>query len=174
MHEKRTIAVLVATLGLTGCIVIPAGGPVSPQSFTAWPSSANCAAPENVGAASREVLSRINAIRANAGLGQVRPSAPAAAAARGQACDNAARNAISHVGSDGSNLLTRLGREGVRPATAIENVGLGFANAETAVNWWMNSPGHRANILNPQVTGFGAAVVPAQNGKPSWVLVMLR
>jgi uncharacterized protein YkwD len=56
----------------------------------------------------------------------------------------------------------------VHSVDGAENIAMGYGNVEAAVNGWMNSSGHRANILNPgySLTGISAYVSP--NGTAFW------
>ena len=86
---------------------------------------------------------------------------PAARALRGQwhADDQAIHNAMSHIGSDGSVLSQRVERAGYFWWSTIgENVAANWPSGAAVMAAWMNSPGHRANILSPTFTHFGAGV----------------
>src|SRR5438093_9839540 len=52
-----------------------------------------------------------------------------------------------------------------------ENIAAAYADADAVMQAWMNSPGHRSNILNPSFThiGIGAANVPGSQWKNYWV-----
>ena len=52
---------------------------------------------------------------------------------------------------------------GISYRTAGENIAKGYASPEAVVNAWMNSPGHRANILNSTYTHIGVGYVPSGN-----------
>jgi uncharacterized protein YkwD len=95
-------------------------------------------------------------------------------AAQGAACDNANRHEISHVSSDGSHLRDRLHRVGYRFRSAAENTGRGFRSGTSAVDWWMHSPKHKANILMGSVNeiGIGIALSDAPDNKLHWILNM--
>jgi uncharacterized protein YkwD len=133
-----------------------------------------CTKPGNVSALQAEVLGNLNAEREAKGLAPVRLSAKLIKAAQGHACDNADRRSISHTSSDGGTLKTRLRKVGYSFRTAAENTGRGFGSGARAVDWWMNSPGHRANILLRKVrdVGIGIAVSRAPDSKLHWVLVV--
>jgi uncharacterized protein YkwD len=133
-----------------------------------------CTKPGNVSALQAEVLGNLNAEREAKGLAPVRLSAKLTKAAQGHACDNADRRSISHTSSDGGTLKTRLRKVGYSFRTAAENTGRGFGSGARAVDWWMNSPGHRANILLRKVrdVGIGIAVSRAPDSKLHWVLVV--
>jgi len=70
--------------------------------------------------------------------------------------DMAAHNFFSHTGSDGSDPGTRMRRAGYTRLTAWgENIADGQATPELVMAAWMNSAGHRANILNPGFVHIG-------------------
>lgn len=51
-----------------------------------------------------------------------------------------------------------------------ENVAAGQANCDVVVRAWMNSPGHRANILNPKFTNIGVAAKKSTKGTIFWTM----
>ncbi|MUU78714.1 CAP domain-containing protein [Winogradskyella endarachnes] len=55
--------------------------------------------------------------------------------------------------------------EAVEAKKVLENVGYGFCNAESVVNAWLNSDGHRANIENPNITEIGISSSQDTHGK---------
>lgn len=71
------------------------------------------------------------------------------AAAQGHALDMATNNFMSHTGSDGSTARERIVSAGYTGPSWGENVAGGYPTPTAVVNAWMNSSGHRANILNP-------------------------
>jgi len=50
-----------------------------------------------------------------------------------------------------------------------ENIAKGYTSAETVVQGWMESPGHRANILQARFTNIGTGYATDKNGTPYWV-----
>ena len=75
------------------------------------------------------------------------------------------RNAmIGHTGSDGSTPSQRLSRIDPSLRYGAENVTVGRRTPEEAVTAWMNSPGHRANILRENVTHLGVGFVQRPEG----------
>lgn len=133
-----------------------------------------CNIPANAAAMQDQLLSHLNAERRAHGLSPLRLSGKLDKAAQGHACDNAKRMSISHVSSDGGTLKNRLRRAGYAFRTAAENTGRGFASGARAVEWWMNSPKHRDNILlrKAKEVGIGIAVSPAPDNKIHWILVV--
>ena len=135
-------------------------------------AEAGCLQPGNAGALEAEVLGQLNAQRTARGLPALRMNAALEKAAQGHACDNAGRLSISHDSSDGSKLQHRLKRAGYKFGKASENTGRGFGSGTRAVEWWMNSPHHRDNILMADVkdVGIGIALSDAPDSKLHWVI----
>jgi len=65
----------------------------------------------------------------------------------------------------------RLAAVGYRWQAYAENVAYGQGSPAAALDAWMRSSGHRANILNPGLTEIGAAVAIGPDGRPYWVQV---
>lgn len=86
-------------------------------------------------------------------------NAQLAAAAQAKADDMVNRNYWSHDSPDGKTPWNFITAAGYQYQSAGENLAYGFDNADGAVTGWMNSPKHRANILdvNYQNVGFGIA-----------------
>lgn len=133
-----------------------------------------CSIPGNASALQQELLSHLNAERKARGLSPLTLSAKLDKAAQGHACDNASRRSISHTSSDGGTLKTRLRRAGYAFRTAAENTGRGFGSGARAVQWWMNSPKHKDNILlrKAREIGVGIALSPAPDNKLHWIIVV--
>ena len=107
-----------------------------------------------------------------AGGGIIRPlihSPELQAAAQAQADDLRDAGRVGHLGADGSSLSDRLRRAGYSACASAENVASGTPDIRSTIARWMDSPEHRANILNPQVTQFGFA-----SAGETWVLVLAR
>lgn len=68
-------------------------------------------------------------------------------------------------------LQSRLQAVGYSYATAAENVAWNSPSAQAVVGGWMNSAGHRANILNPGLTEIGTAMARSSKGESYWIQV---
>src|SRR5439155_24797900 len=68
--------------------------------------------------------------------------------------------AMSHTlaGAPQPTLVSRGDYSGYNYQAIAENIAYGYTSAVDVVNAWMNSPGHRANILNPNLTQVGTSV----------------
>ncbi len=137
-------------------------------------AQAGCIIPSNASAMQQDLLTHLNAERKARGLPGLVLSTKLDKAAQGHACDNAKRKSISHTSSDGGTLKTRLRKAGYAFRTAAENTGRGFATGARAVEWWMNSPKHKDNILlrKAREVGVGIAVSPAPDNKLHWIIVV--
>lgn len=73
------------------------------------------------------------------------------------AADMARYSYFSHTGRDGSDVASRATRAGYGWKAIGENIAAGQMQADTAVQGWLNSPGHCANIMAPAYTEMGTA-----------------
>ena len=109
------------------------------------------------------VLNQINATRTANGCAPVVSNPQLTAAAARQANDMLQNGVQSHTGSDGSSLVQRVRDAGYTAYADLGEVvfwGTGsLGTPATAVNWWMNSPGHRAIITNCELTDAGFSAV---------------
>ncbi|MFG2980237.1 CAP domain-containing protein [Streptomyces sp. NPDC048258] len=111
------------------------------------PEPPKTSAPPASGAAAA-VLSLVNQERAAAGCPALTLNAKLTKAAQDHSADMAAHSNMSHTGSDGSDPGARITRAGYTWSTYGENVAYGYSTPEKVMEGWMNSPGHRQNILN--------------------------
>ncbi len=117
-----------------------------------------------------------NGERSRAGLSELRPSDRLIRAAQIQAEQVAAAGRLDHTvaGAQYPRLEDRLEAAGYAWRNAGENLAFGQRGAADAMATWMNSPGHRANILNPDFTELGAGYIVDSNGRPYYVQVFGR
>ena len=121
---------------------------------------------------SNDAIALTNQERANAGLAPLNANGALNAAAAAHSADQAARNQMTHTGSNGSNAGDRIRAAGYSPGTWGENVAAGYSSASGVVAGWMGSSGHRANILNPAFTQIGVASATSANGTRYWTMVL--
>ena len=120
-----------------------------------------------VAAVEASVINLTNAQRVANGCGAMHTDNRLTAAALAHSTDMVTHNFFSHTGSDGSDFVTREARAGYSAASA-ENIAWGWSTAEIVVREWMNSPGHRANILNCGNVAVGVGLVKKADGTPYW------
>lgn len=109
--------------------------------------------------AKSDVFNSVNNERAKNGLGSLERHSGLDTVAHDHSLDMQSMSNLSHTGSDGSGVGERISRAGISYSTAGENVARGQTSAQQVMNSWMDSPGHRANILNPAYTHIGIGVV---------------
>lgn len=118
----------------------------------------------------RRVFDLVNAERTRRGLAPMRYDARLGQAAQRHSEDQAARRRMSHTGSDGSSTADRISRTGYVWRAWAENVASGQSSPDAVMNSWMNSSGHRRNILSSHTQiGVGRAV--ASDGRVYWTQV---
>ncbi|MCX5393439.1 CAP domain-containing protein [Streptomyces sp. NBC_00094] len=132
-----------------------------PTETSAAPSTADRAE-----AAEAEVLRLVNAERSQVGCTPVRADAQLAALAGAFSADMAARDFFDHTDPDGATPWARAEQAGVS-GLGGENIARGQADAAAVMDSWMNSDGHRANILNCDFTTLGVGVQFGDGG-PWW------
>ena len=133
--------------------VPPAPPPAEPAPE---PELAAPAAPPAADPAEAEVLALVNAQRAANGCGALAGDEGLASVARGHSADMAARDYFSHSTPEGVDPFQRAAAAG--QSAMAENIAAGQGSAAAVMESWMNSPGHRANILNCSLTRLGVGV----------------
>ncbi len=123
----------------------------------------------SVSAQAREVVNLANAERAKAGCGALSIDDKLMTAAQRHSQDQADHQKMSHTGSDGSDPGDRIDRVGYQWRTYGENVAWNQKTPAAVMDAWMNSPGHRANILNCAFTEIGVGI--ASSNGPYWTQV---
>jgi uncharacterized protein YkwD len=106
----------------------------------------------------KELLSLVNAARAANGAALLCLNSKLNAAAQAHSNDQAAMNRMSHTGSNGSAFNERITAAGYSGVATAENVAMGQRTVQEVFNDWMNSPGHRANILGKSYNHMGAGL----------------
>ncbi|MBL1106478.1 sigma-70 family RNA polymerase sigma factor [Streptomyces sp. 5-8] len=114
-----------------------------------------------------QVVALVNKERASAGCGPVTEDSQLDKAAQGLSDDMAARGFFDHTDPDGNGPGERITAAGYRWSTYGENIARGQQTPQSVMDSWMNSPGHRANILNCSFKNIGVGVHNGSGG-PWW------
>ncbi|MDV2999456.1 MAG: hypothetical protein N5P05_001062 [Chroococcopsis gigantea SAG 12.99] len=112
---------------------------------------AQCRVPQKAA----EVIKLTNGVRGQKNLKPLQVNCQLYEAAQKHTLDMLKAKKISHKGSDNSTLATRIQRVDYQYSVVGENVASGQRSASEVVKDWMNSAGHRKNILNPEFTEIG-------------------
>jgi len=122
-----------------------------------------------------EVLAAVNAARRADGLAPLAPDPRLDAAAQAHACDMAQNGFFDHRGSSGDSVTDRVRAQGMKSCTTAENIAYGWRSTQQVMDGWMQSSGHRDNILRGSVNAIGIGYVAASGGAgPWWVQVFAR
>lgn len=145
--------------------------PSTPAATTSSPPApAASAAPRAQAApagAVGQVVALVNKERAAAGCGPLTENADLEKAALDHSEDMDARDFFDHSNPSGEDPGERITAAGYRWSTYGENIARGQQTPEAVMESWMNSPGHRANILNCSFKNIGVGVHKGAGG-PWW------
>ncbi|WP_091554302.1 CAP domain-containing protein [Micromonospora pattaloongensis] len=145
----------------------PRSAPSPAAPSPAAPPRAAASAARAADGVEEQVVALVNRERSANGCGAVTLQPQLAEAARLHSADQAATGTMSHTGSDGSSPWDRAERAGYARAIG-ENVAAGYRSADAVMAGWMDSPGHRANILNCDARAIGVGRAAADDGTPYW------
>ena len=120
----------------------------------------------------QEVVNLVNIERAKEGLSALKidTKVQAAAQVRAKECEQL----FSHTRPDGSSFATALKEQNVSYRSAGENIAWGQHSPEEVMEAWMNSAGHRANIMNPNFTTIGVGYYENARGIDYWCQLFTR
>ncbi|MEU1529134.1 CAP domain-containing protein [Streptomyces fagopyri] len=123
---------------------------------------------EGLARTSREVVALTNAERAGEGLPPLLADAPLTGAAQAHSDDMVARAFYSHTSPEGGRPWDRAAAAGSTRRTIGENIACGQRSPAEVVRGWMDSPGHRANILKPDFTHIGVGFAGGGEAGTYW------
>ncbi len=112
----------------------------------------------------------LNGLRAQQGLAPMTESRKLTKAAQTHAKDMARNGFFSHEGSNGSSVGDRVRKQGYGFCFVAENIAKGQASEQEVMQSWVNSSGHRKNMLNRNAAEYGLARASGN----IWVLVLGR
>ncbi|MDH7486958.1 MAG: CAP domain-containing protein [Anaerolineae bacterium] len=116
----------------------------------------------------------INQARGEAGLDELAWSLELAQAAAAHARDMGEHGFVSHTGSDGSGVATRMERAGYRPTWHGEIIACVAGGYQKAFEWWWNSRLHHDTMLGTAYRDFGLGSAPARIGQACFVVLFGR
>ncbi len=121
-----------------------------------------------------QVVKLVNAERSKRGLHQLKTMANVSNAARVKAHDMVNKKYFSHTSPTYGSPFNMMENMGIRFSAAGENIAMGQRSAQEVMTAWMNSPGHRANILNPTYTVIGVGAAKTSSGTLYWVQEFIK
>ena len=152
-------------------VYIESGRPYVEEGAETPSTSAPAASTGN--ALTDEVIRLVNVERAKEGLAPLGIYDSLTAAAQTRAGEVA--TTFSHTRPDGSSCFTALDETGAKEGAYAwgENIAAGNSTAAETMEQWMNSPGHRANILNPDFTHIGVGYAAGGAYRYNWVQIFV-
>ncbi|NUW44206.1 CAP domain-containing protein [Nonomuraea rhodomycinica] len=116
-----------------------------------------------------EVVRLTNAERAKGGCQPLKHDPQLHKAAYDHSADMAAQNYFSHTSKDGRSFMDRIRGAGFTGGTGwAENIAMGQPSPASVVEAWMNSSGHKANIMNCKYTLIGVGAAKNSKGQIYW------
>ncbi|MDF2614459.1 MAG: hypothetical protein K0S71_2245 [Clostridia bacterium] len=129
----------------------------------ATPSAPTTTTNSSVSAYENKVLELVNVERQKAGLAALKMDAALSNVARMKSADMQAKKYFDHTSPTYGSPFDMMKKFGITYKTAGENIAMGQRTPEEVVKAWMNSPGHRANILKASFTHIGVGYVANGN-----------
>lgn len=129
---------------------------------------------DTVNAYEKEVIRLTNIERSKAGLPALKENAQLSKVARLKSQDMANKGYFSHQSPTYGSPFQMMQSFGLRFSSAGENIAYGQRTPEEVVRAWMNSPGHRANILSRSYTEIGVGLARNKNGTPYWTQMFMQ
>lgn len=159
---RTTIAGIQQVNGIAGEMIY-VGQPLTvPTLVTMWRTGAGNPPtnppPADPGNYAGEVLRLTNLERAKAGLTPFADDRALAAVAQEKARDMRDNGYFSHTSPTYGSPFEMMRKFGITYSSAAENIAKGYRTPSAVVTGWMGSSGHRANILNPNLTHLGVGV----------------
>lgn len=115
-----------------------------------------------------EIVRLTNIERSKAGCGPLTADSRLATAAQAHSADMAAQNYFSHTSLDGRTFDARIHAAGFPGGSIAENIAAGNSTPAATMEQWMNSAGHRANILNCSYNRLGVGYAEGGSYRYYW------
>ena len=119
----------------------------------------------------QKVVELVNIERQKAGLQTLKMDSAISNVARTKSKDMAVNNYFAHQSPTYGSAGDMLKQFGISWYAWGENIASGQKTPEIVVNAWMNSPGHRANILSSNFNKIGVGYVTNSSGRPYWTQI---
>lgn len=153
----------------TGKTPVASSKPTAPTS-----GAVTIPAESALGTYEQQVVDLVNKERAAAGLPALKVNMTLAKVAKTKAADLRDNNYFSHTSPTYGSPFDMMKQFGITYTAAGENIAKGQKTPAEVMKGWMNSPGHKANILNSKYTEIGVGYVTDSNGTGYWVQEFIR
>lgn len=151
-----------------------ASAPAKPTAAAPVKPTTTAPAANSLGAYENQVVTLVNQERAKAGLAPLKINTKLAGVAERKAEDLRDKNYFAHNSPTYGSPFDMMKQFGITYTSAGENIAKGQKTPTEVMNGWMNSPGHKANIMNANYTEIGVGYVTDSNGTTYWVQHFIR
>lgn len=127
----------------------------------------------NFSAYQQQVLDLANVERTKRGLSPLTLDSSLSNIATKKSQDMATKNYFSHTSPTYGSPFDMMRQFGISYSSAGENIAKGQKTPQEVVTAWMNSEGHRANILNSSFTNLGVGIAKDSNGTTYWTQMFI-
>lgn len=121
-----------------------------------------------------EVIRLVNVERSKRGLAALKTNWQLSRVARYKSQDMINKNYFSHTSPTYGSPFKMMETFGIRFSSAGENIASGQKTPAEVMNSWMNSPGHRSNILSASYSEIGVGLAKSSSGKTYWTQMFIR
>jgi uncharacterized YkwD family protein len=121
-----------------------------------------------------EVVRLVNVERSKVGIPSLKENGELSLIARDKSQDFINKNYFAHNSPTYGTPFEMLRTYGIKFTEAGENIAKGQKSAVEVMDSWMNSPGHRENILNPNFNKLGVGVVEDNKGVLYWTQIFIK
>lgn len=121
-----------------------------------------------------EVVKLVNIERSKKGLQPLTENWQLSRVARYKSADMAAKNYFSHTSPTYGSPFRMMESFGIKYSSAGENIAYGQKTPQQVMTAWMNSPGHRSNILSPSYSQIGVGYATNKSGTPYWTQMFIK
>jgi uncharacterized YkwD family protein/spore coat assembly protein SafA len=129
---------------------------------------------DNVKSLEQQVIDLVNKQRAAHGLALVKANWELCRVARYKSQDMINKGYFGHQSPTYGSPFTMMQSFGIRFSAAGENIAYGQRSPQEVMTAWMNSAGHRANILSPAYTQMGCGVAKTSSGTYYWTQEFIK
>lgn len=130
--------------------------------------------PTDIRTQENEVIRLVNVERTKRGLQPLKANWELSRVARLKSQDMANKGYFSHQSPTYGSPFNMMENFGIRFSSAGENIAYGQKTPAQVMTAWMNSPGHKANILSPSYTEIGVGLARNRNGVPYWTQMFIK
>jgi uncharacterized YkwD family protein len=151
----------------------PAPAPTTTNTTTTAPTTNTTAPTGDFSAYQQEVLNIVNKERAAKGLSALKFNAELSKVATTKSQDMIDKAYFAHNSPTYGSPFDMMKKFGITYKTAGENIAMGQKTPQEVMTAWMNSEGHRKNILNSSFTEIGIGIAKDKNGRLYWTQMFI-